>query len=320
MSDRSFDLIGIFHQIFRKKIFVIIVTLAALIISLVICNMQTPGYTSETVFIVKNPLMIDRNFVFRHTDYENREFFASPDDVDNVKTIAKSDGMLWYIIDSFNLRKAYHTENDGQLITMVRKNFKAVMEDTRSLELYYTDTDPQRAANITNAARDYLEKKFMDYFLVTNKDIAGALQDNTDSLKRKMNVLNDSIETIRAAIGNYSQLLPSRGTTVNAGSATTNAQGAASLEHLQEIATLKDKMAKDIADNQSLISEYEVMANKKIHIFYIIQDAYVPGAPSTPKTIIVVTASTIAGLFFASVLVLLSGFYEYVMESKRRKA
>lgn len=320
MSDRSFDLIGIFHQIFKKKIFVIVVTLAALILSLVLCNMQTPGYTSETIFIVKNPLMIDRNFVFRHTGYENKEFFASPDDVDNVKGIAKSDDILWFIIDSFNLRKAYNTKDDGELINKVRKNFKAVMEDTRNLELFYTDPDPQRAANITNAARDYVEKKFMDYFLVTNKDISNALKDNNDSLKQKITVLNDSIETIRAAIGNYSELLPSRGTALHSSSTNANAQSSAYLERLQEVTTLKDKMTTDIADNQSLISEYEVMANKKIHIFYIIQEAYLPGGPSTPKTLIVTTASTIAGLFFASILVLLSGFYEYVMESKRKKA
>jgi uncharacterized protein involved in exopolysaccharide biosynthesis len=320
MSEPSFDLVGIFHQIFKKKFFVLIVALAALVISLIFCKMQTPGFTSETVFIVKNPLLIDRNFVFRHTDYENREFFASPDDVDNVKTIAKSDGLLWFLIDSFNLRKAYHPKDDGELITTVRKNFKSVMEDTKNIELYYTDPDPERAAKITNAARNYLETKFMNYFVTTNKDITSALMDNTNSLKHKISILNDSIEYIRAVIGNYNQLLPNRGLTLNSASTNANAKNTQQLEHLQELAVLKDKMTNDIADYQSLISEYEVMANNKMHIFYIVQEAYVPGDASTPKTMIVVTASTIAGLFFACLLVLLGGFYQFVMDSRNPKS
>jgi uncharacterized protein involved in exopolysaccharide biosynthesis len=319
MIDRSFDLIGIFHQIFKKKFFVIGVTLAAIIISLIFCNMQTPGYTSETIFIVKNPLMIDRNFVFRHTDYENREFFASPDDVDNVKSIAKSDGVLWYLIDKFDLRKAYHSKDDAALIKTVRRNFKAVMEDTRNLEVYYTDPDPQRAADITNGARIYLEDKFMDYFLATNKDVSTALLEKINVLKDSVRIADDSMQAIRVATGNYSQLLPTRGNTMSSNSAG-NAQSATQLEYLQEIAMRKDKMAANIAEYQSLINEYEVMANHKIHIFYVIQEGYVPGEASTPKTLIITIASGVAALLFACFVVILGGFYEYVMESKRNKA
>jgi uncharacterized protein involved in exopolysaccharide biosynthesis len=319
MSDQSFDLIGIFHQLFKKKFFIIGFTVLALIVSIIFCSMQPKGYTSETVFIVKNPLLIDRNFVFRPTGYENREFFAIADDVDHVKTIAKSDGMLWYIIEKFNLQKAYNTKDNDELIKKVRGNFKAVMEDTKNIQLFYTDTDPQRAADIVNEARGYLEKKFMDYFLITNKDISGALKDKVNAMKDTIVVLDASIQSIRATAGNYSQLLPARGNTITP-AAAGNAQSAAQMEQLQEIVVLKDKIATDIAAYNTLINEYEVMANDKIHIFYVIQDGYVPGAASHPKTIIITAASAIAALFFSCVLVLFGGFYSYVMEHKRKQA
>jgi uncharacterized protein involved in exopolysaccharide biosynthesis len=317
MNDSGFDLIGIFREIFKKKIFILILTIAALIISFIFCSLQQKKYTSKTSFIVKNPLLIDRNYVFRNTSYEHREFFAVPDDVDHVKTISKSDGLLWYIIDSFNLAKAYNMEHDGQLIEVVRDNFKAVMEDTKNIELFYTDPDPERAKLITTAAREYIEEKFLSYFLATNKDISAALRDKALGMKDTIAILDDSIKSIRAITNNYTQLLPSRGNNIVSGAQTGNAQNAEAMEHLREITAIKDKMADDVADYQSLINEYEVMANGKIRIFYVVQEAYQPGLPSHPKTLIIVAASTIGGLFFACILVLIGAFYNRVMKPSK---
>jgi uncharacterized protein involved in exopolysaccharide biosynthesis len=317
MNDHSFNLIGIFKQIFKKKVFVIAITLAALIISLIFCSLQPKGYTSRSVFIVKNPLLIDRNFVFRNSNFENKEFFAIADDVDHVKTIAKSDEILWYLIDSFNLRTAYNMKDDGEIIDKVRSSFKTVMEDTKNIEIFYTDPDAERAAKITNAARQFLEKTFLNYFLLTNKDVTEALSEKAAAMRDSINVLGDSIQTIRASAGIYSQLLPTRGETINAANGSTSASNAASLEHLQEMVIRKDKLANDIADYESLINEYQVMANGKIHLFFVIQEARPNFGATHPKTLFIVGASTLAALFFACALVLLGGFYQFVMHSKR---
>jgi len=315
MSDFSFDLIGIFRQIFRKKLFIIIVTLAALIISFIFCSMQEKGYTSKTVFIVKNPLLIDRNYVFRNTTYEHRDFFAIPDDVDHIKTIAKSDGVIWHLIERFDLAKAYNMKADDKLVNRVRNNFKVIMEDTKNIELFCTDPDPKRAAAMTTAAREYLEATFMNYFITTNKDITKALQDKTAALRDSIALMDDSIRHIRAAAGNYTQLLPSRGATISAAAAGT-AQSAEAMERLQEVTAQKDRMVNDIAAFRSLINEYEVMANGNIHIFYVVGEAFVPSIASHPKTLIIVAASTLAALFFACMLVLFAAFYNKVMHSR----
>jgi uncharacterized protein involved in exopolysaccharide biosynthesis len=321
MNDTSFDLIGIFKEIFKKKIFILVITVAALIISIIFCSMQQKRYTSSTVFIVKNPLLIDRNYVFRTTSYEHREFFAIPDDVDHVKTIAKSDGLIWFLIDSFKLDKAYNMVGNPGLVEHVKDNFKAVMEDTKNIELFYTDPDQKRAMQITTAARQYIEKTFLNYFIATNKDITVALQEKSAELRDSIARMDESIKTLREATNNYSQLLPSRGMAVVAPNTAGNAQSAEAMEHLSEITIVKDKMSEDIAKYQSLINEYQVMANGKIKIFYVVQEAYMPGLPSHPKTLIVVAASTLAGLFFACILVLIGAFYRAVMnhQSKRRE-
>lgn len=314
MNESSFDLIGIFKEIFKKKVFILLLTLAALIISIVFCSLQQKRYTSGTVFIVKNPLLIDRNYVFRTTSYEHREFFAIPDDVDHVKTIAKSDGLIWFLIDSFHLEKAYGMEGNPGLVDKVRDNFKAVMEDTKNIELFYTDPDPKRAMQITTAARQYIERTFMNYFIATNNDITVALKEKSKALRDTIAHMDDSIRSLRAVAGNYAQMLPARGMAVVSPNTAGNAQTAEAMEHLGEITIVKDKMSEDIAKYQSLINEYEVMANGKIRIFYVVQEAYMPGIASHPKTLIIVAASTLAGLFFACILVMMGAFYRSVMK------
>jgi len=315
MNENSFDLITIFREIFKKKLFLLLLTVAALIISVVFCLMQQKRYTSETVFIVKNPLLIDRNYVFRNTSYEHKDYFALPDDVDHIKTIAKSDGMIWHVIEKFDLGKAYGMEVNDGLVQKVKKNFKTIMQDTKNIELFYTDPDPKRAAEVTKAAREYLEATFLNYFRVTNKDVTESLKEKIAAMTDTVARLDDSINALRTASGNYTQMLPARSNTIASASSGASASSAQALEHLQEIGVQKDRMVNDIAAYRSLVNEYEVMASGKLHIFYVVQEAYVPSDPSHPKTIILVAISTMGALLFGCILVLISAFYKRVMQT-----
>lgn len=312
MNEPQFNLIGIFRAIFKRKKFVLLFTLAAILISFVFCMLQQDRYTSETIFIVKNPLLIDRNYVFRNTSYEHKEFFAIADDIDHVSTIGKSDGLLWHIIEKFNLGKVYGIENSSKLIKTVENNFKFKNEDTKNIELYYTDADPKRAMAITTAARDYIEEVFLNYFLTTNKDITEALHKKSLTVSDTIAMMDDSIRTIRARLNNYSQMLPQRGNAIATTGTGSSAENAAGMEQLQEITTVKDQMVKDLAGYRSLINEYEVMASGKIRVFYVVQEAYEPGLPSHPKTLIIVAASALGALFFSCMLILFGMFYRSV--------
>jgi uncharacterized protein involved in exopolysaccharide biosynthesis len=312
-NEVTFDLIGIFRVIFSKWKFVLGLALAALVLSFVFCLFQTKAYTSKTVFIVKNPLLIDRNYVFRNTSYEHREFFAVPDDVDHIKTIGKADGMIWHVIQKFELDKVFNMPANDKLVKKIKSNFKILMEDTKNIELSYTDENPERAAAVVNEARHYLETTFLNYFLSTNKDLTAALETKVKDLKDSISSLDSSMVLMRYAINNYNQLLPTRGNTVQNTTATASAQNIVSLEKLSEITTLKDQYAKDVAQYQSLINEYRVMASGSIGIFYNVQEGFVPTLTSRPQTVIITIASFLGGLLFASLLVLFSAFYRKSM-------
>jgi len=320
MQESQFNLIGIFRAIFKKKKFILLIALTAFIVSLVFCMLQQERYTSKTIFIVKNPLLIDRNYVFRNTSYEHKEFFAIPDDIDHVTTIAKSDGLLWHLIEKFDLSKTYGIESGPKLLKVVKNNFKFKNEDAKNIELFYTDPDPKRAQEITTEARNHVEKVFLNYFLSTNSDITAALHKKSLMVQDTIKRLDDSIKVIRAQVGNYTQLLPSRNNSINTATGASSAQNAESMEQLQEVTSLKDKMVSDLTEYKSLINEYQVMASSDIRLFYVVQEAYEPGDASHPMTLIIVAASTLVALLFASILVLFTVFYRSVMGNKSQTA
>jgi len=308
MENQSFSLLKIMQEIYKKRVWILLITLAALIISTVCCLMRPPKYTSQTTFLVKNLLLIDRNYIFKNNSFDNGQFFAVPDDIDNIKTIAKSKSIFQKVIDSFDLHKVYEIKDRDRLVEVVKSNFKFVMEDTKSVELYYTDKNPQRAAHIVNALRENIESAFLNYFISTNKDIMVALQHETNLLDDSIATLNDSMKHIRFRINNYSELLPTRGAYIATGNRKSTMEDVIELEKIQELAYIKERLASDVAQHKSLINEYREMLENKIHAFYVVQNGDIPSMPSGPGIIIIVSAGTIAALFFACILVLAGTF------------
>lgn len=307
MSETRFDFIEIIKAIYRRKFFILGFAVLAAVVGFVFCMFQQKLYKSETTFIVKNPTLVDRNFTFRTTSYEHKDFFATADDVDNIVTLGQSNGLIGYLIEKFDLAKAYGISNPGQLFNVVKKRFKFTREDTKNIRLYYSDPDPKRAQAITMAARDHLQDLFQDYFISTSQDLTKALYKKAAAISDTIARLDDSMMVLRTQTGAYGQLQPSRGNSViyNTEDKVTP-EKAAALEKIQEMAANKDRLVTDRAGYNSLINEFEVIAQGKIRLFYIVEDASLPEMPAYPIVPLIVGACLLAGFFFACILTLIT--------------
>ena len=310
MSEQRFDFIEIIKTIFRRKFFILGFAVLAAITGLVFSLLQEKLYKAETVFIVKNPTLIDRNFTFRTTSYEHKDFFATADDVDNIVTLGESNGLIGYLIEKFDLAKAYGISNPGKLFNVVKKRFKFTREDTKNIRLYYSDPDPKRAQAVTMAARDHLQDLFQDYFISTNKDLTAALYKKAHAISDTIAGLDDSMMVLRTQTGAFGQLQPSRGNSViyNTEDKITP-EKAVALEKIQEMAATKDRLVTDRAGYNSLINEFEVIAQGRIRLFYIVEDASLPDAPAYPIVPLIVAACALTGFFFAVLLVLITSIF-----------
>jgi len=307
-NQKPFDLIHMLRIIAKRKKFVFIFTGIILAIGVLCCIITDKKYTSSTLFIVKNPILFDRNFVFRNSLYEHKEFFAVPNDVDQVEAIAKSEELLRHITQKFNLAEYYGISEPFLLRLKVKSNYAFSRQDTKNIEVYFTDKDPKLAEEVTREIRQYMERKFLNYFLEANKQVTTALKAELQEINASVDSFDTEILVLREANGLNNQLLPTRGTSIQSNVNLSGSQSAA-LEKLQSLVTLKDQLIKDQAEYYSLINEFEMIGKGNMNIFYIVHDAYLPDETSHPKTILILLGCLIGGLFISSVIAVSGAFY-----------
>ncbi len=301
-----FDLVDILRALFRKKKFIIYFTIASVVLGTVWALFQQDRFTSRTIFIVKGMATLDRNQMFRQTAFPDKQFFATEDEIDYIVTIGQSDNLRGYIADKFNMGEVYGLKDPAKVSKKIKRRFKLTRNDTKNMELYFTDEDPKRAQAIGQAATDWIEDTYRQFFIESNKDILKALKTKTAGMDTLLLQLEDSIQTLRAQYGIYNQLLPLRGTALATAPQAATAQQAAGMEQLQQLTSLKDQLIADRANFHSLMNEYTVgVQEEKINMFYRVQQADEPNMRSFPNLLLIIGICLVAGFFFACILVVL---------------
>lgn len=311
-ESNTFDLLSIVRLIFKRKKIVLLVTTIAVIVAILFCLIAPKQYTTSTVFIVKNPILLDKNYVFRNTMYEHKEYFAIPNDVDQVETIFKSESLINYLISELKLSEYYDIQSPFWLRLKVKNAMAFDRKDTKNIEIFFTDKDPEMAELAARTIREYLEEKFVNYFKHSNKQVAEAVKNELQFIKADLDSLTNQILALKAEHGLNNYMLPTRGESVIASSSTGNVSGTqlVALEQINNLSKIKDQLATDQAKYISTIHEFELMERGGMKVFYLVQDAYKPNIPTHPKSIIIILGTFIGSLVLTSLWVVFASFYK----------
>lgn len=310
-ESNTFDLLHIFKIILRRKKFILIVTGIAVLIAALFGFLGPKQYTSSSIFIVKNPILLDKNYVFRNTMYEHKEYFAIPNDVDQVETIFKSETMLRHIISEFDLANHYGTHDPFWLRLKVKGNIAFDRKDTKNIEIFYTDKDPEMAEKVTRAIVAYLEDKFVKYFKHSNQQVADAVKSELKFLAQDIDSVTLQINALKNEHNLNGYLLPTRTDAVSvASSSSVSPTQAAALEQIQNLTKIKDQLASDQAKYISTIHEFELMERGGMRVFYLVQDSYRPDISSHPKSLLIILGTLVGSLVLTSLWVVFAAFYK----------
>lgn len=279
--------------------------------------MAQKQYSSRTVFIVKSPMNMDRNHIFRQGDYQPNDFFASENDIDNIMTISKNEVLLQFLVDSFKLKDHYQVKDNSKAFKILQKRFKLTRNDTRSIEFQISDQDPKMAADLTNTARWEAGQLFRNFFIQTKEQFIAGLNQNIGHVDEKISRIDDSIQNLRQQYQLYSVLLPSRGNAVQATPSNLNAEQAKGVELLEKTTSIKDQLIKDRAEYVSLINEYKLdTPNGGLDMFYTVQYAWPSDSPSFPIIPLILAICFAAGIGFSVILVLLQAGIKRINSEK----
>lgn len=185
-------------------------------------------YKATTVFLAASPDLARPDILYGKSN--GGQPYGTANDIDRILTIASSNELGDYLIDSFKLFEHYDIDpNHPKSYVWARHKLSSRMEVTKTkrdaIELTFEDVSPQLAAQIANAARErinYLSQEVLksnqrknlasyEAGIAANEAILKELSDSLSRLRARYRIYNtrevstDLTERYIIARGNFSR-------------------------------------------------------------------------------------------------------------------
>jgi tyrosine-protein kinase Etk/Wzc len=195
-NESLLPLMGVFYA---KRRFILRVTLAAFLLSLVGSLLMKNYFQGKTIFYAASQDLFKPEKVFGGGQSE-MYYYGSGEDIDRILTVGNSNEVIDFLIDSFDLWTVYKVKKGKPLAhynlrKMVRENYDIMLTKQDALELTIEDRDPARAAAMANAARQNIDERVRA--VIKNSQIA-VVNSFEKSILGKEVVMNQTLDTLIA--------------------------------------------------------------------------------------------------------------------------
>lgn len=224
--DHKDNLLGILKTLYKWKKAIIVTCLLAGIGSSIIVLLLPVYYKASTTFIVASPDQAKPEILFSQGNLEP-ELFGNTNDIDRVLTIAESNELIDFLIDSFQLYQHYDINPDGPKAAYYVKQVFFDLYDIKktkrdALQLEMEDEDPERAAGIARAAREKIGDITQRILKQSQKKTIDAYYNDIRSKEKYLKIIGDSLAMLRDSFGIYNQDAQTEGITAQLGKAESN--------------------------------------------------------------------------------------------------
>lgn len=320
MSAPRFDLVDIAQTLKRRGVFMLIITLLAAVVGAVFYFAGTTKYKAMTEFFVANPQYADRNNTFTREQTSFIDYFGDEEDIDKALVIGNSELARQLVVQRNKLAQAYHFDTTksadlAKLSKMYRKNLDIKRTEYRSIKISYTDTDPDRAANVCNDVVRVIEDLYHGYYSGMRGNIANALKIKLGETDSAIAVLTDSLANLRDRYGIYDIVSPNRSNVITGSMKSGNGRG---IEEVQNVESVKDQLVSDRAKYISLLGEVTTGTKAgEMPLLQVMSSAYPPDSPAGLGPVLTILACAFIGFFFAAVWSLLAAYFKALTQVQR---
>jgi uncharacterized protein involved in exopolysaccharide biosynthesis len=324
MATPRFDVIDIVQTIRNRRRFVMIVTAVAMVLGGLLYIVRKKKFKAQVEFFLSNPLYADRNYLFRSHDMHFVDYFAGDDDIDKIIVNAESRNVKEKVIYSMKLPEAYkidmaRPEKRTDMFEKYDDNFKIKRSEYRHLILTYTDTDPQRAADVANEHVRMTEQVFRDYYNTIKGYAYNSINDKIKQMDSSIASLTDSLAHMRDQYKLYNIVSPVRtGSTapVISGGGAGFGRG---MEEIQNISAIKDQLVIDRSKNISLLNEFSTgTKDGELKFIQVASPAVPPTKPAGPGKIVTLLGAGLLGFFFSIIWILITAYYKILISVDRK--
>ncbi len=212
---------------------IIYVTAAGALLAIVISLLLSSYFKAGTTFLTISPDQVSIDGVFGNNN-SRMQFYGTGDDIDRTMSVAESDALIDYMVETFDLYTVYEIDSTKvKAPVYVRRefmnNYEVEKNSRDGIELEVTDRDPVRAAEMARAAREKVNEISLSLIQGTQARSAEGLRTEIKAAEANLGEINDRIRMLREQSGVYnteaqSEALSMQMTTLQSSLASTNAK------------------------------------------------------------------------------------------------
>lgn len=200
-------LAGIVRVIWQWRRALIGVSIASGMLTAVIALFLPNYYQAKTFFLAANPNQARPEILFGKANL-GTEIYGGGDDMDRILSIAESNDVVDFLVDSFDLYRHYQIDpSHPRALHKVRMRFHSLytVKKTKldAIELEVEDRSPELAAAIANAARDRINDLSEQIVKNNQFTILESYRRNLVAKKMQIDALTDSVALVRKRFGIY---------------------------------------------------------------------------------------------------------------------
>jgi uncharacterized protein involved in exopolysaccharide biosynthesis len=302
--DKEFNLITAIRVILKWKIYLLaIIVVSGISAALFSVFVMDEWYLSWATLYPTNQALSDRSAIFNSETGVAVDYFGDKTDVNRVLTIANSNPVIDFVIDSFQIAQHYEIDtNKKYWKTTVRKKFekkyKAIKTERDAVEVSIYDTDPKVAASIINA-------------VVAKIDVLNKLHVN-ESKQRVYNAIGTQIEKLQRTVTSHADTLAIIGQQykikVSSGSEATVIVDGTDYKAVELYKTIMAKQynaTKELSNLINIRGQLEVSLKNNETSLYILEPAVPADRREKPVRSLVVLITVLITAFVSVIGVLL---------------
>lgn len=333
ISNYSFDSIDIISYVNKRKKPLAIITIIAIIISIIVSYSIIPRFKSTVILYPVSSSSISEALFSEHLASKDILKFGEEEEVEQLLQILHSNEIRGRIIEKYDLMEHYEIEPDSkypktQLYKQFKENISFTQTKFMAIEIDVLDTDPQMAADIANDIADLLDTTINIMQKVRAIKALKIVENEYFKLKEDINFLEDSLKKIRdKGIHDYE----SQSEVFNDAYATAIAEGrykgAKLLEDKLKIlaeyggayASLRNTLIYEEERLSKLKSKYveaKVDAEQNLPNTFIVNKAIKAEKKSYPIKWLIVTISTISSFLLALLILIIFDKFPPLAEKK----
>jgi capsule polysaccharide export protein KpsE/RkpR len=194
----------VIRPLYKKRRFIIGLTLAAMVLSVIISLLLPVYYESETRFLAASPDLGKATKIFGLTGTD-LQYYGSEDDRDRLLSLAESSLLMDFLIDSFDLKEYYGADSSqatGSALRQALSSDLTIMKDERdAIRIKMKHTDPQKARDIAIAARNFIEVQVIDIQKQSQKRIIETFTSSITDKKQLIKFYSDTLRQLQRKFG-----------------------------------------------------------------------------------------------------------------------